>query len=321
MNGKKDRSLQATNQLYGNCSVVHPDGSLMFRCSEERINWYLDRNLAKVISDDGKTIQLSFMPKGRGHDLDPFYLSKKDNHCVVCGEKEDLTRHHVVPRCYRRYFPDRIKNRNSHDVLLVCIPCHEEYEREASRLKRELAIKYNVPINGGGRNSDQPSKDYGRAKRSAAALVRNGDAIPLERQAVLKGRISKYLKKEASWTDIKRLADLPSKRRNVAAKVYGGGNGSFSHGRAVVEKIEDFNEFIIMWRQHFVDAMQPQFLNPHWDVNRKVVTSWESRKGGVIKALVITLIARFDGWNPFQKLKRLFWGSQKSADTNTNQDI
>ena len=38
--------------------------------------------------------QLKFEPAGRGHAGDSFYLSVKDNICVVCGATEHLMRFH-----------------------------------------------------------------------------------------------------------------------------------------------------------------------------------------------------------------------------------
>ena len=43
-------------------------------------------------------------------------------------------------------------------------------------------------------------------------------------------------------------------------------------GKAVVEKLEieeQIIDFIILWRQHFLDVNKPRFLPPAWDVNHK----------------------------------------------------
>ena len=89
--------------LYGNFHVLSPEGDIMFHCNEDKINWYLTRNLADKISPTA--IQLRFKPNGPGHMGDHYYMSQKENKCVVCGTESQLTRHHVIPYCYRRYFP------------------------------------------------------------------------------------------------------------------------------------------------------------------------------------------------------------------------
>ncbi len=196
-------SLPSKDKIYGNCKVLHPDGTLMFRCDDDRVNWYLERNLAEIISPDGEpiTIQFTFQPKGKGHQGDPFYLQEKSNCCVVCGTKKLLTRHHAVPICYRKHFPDRLKSRCSHDILPVCVDCHETYEIEAQKLKREIAAKYKIAP-----HNSVVDRDFQYAKSAANALMKHSDKIPLERQVFLKERISKHLGHEALEEDIASLA-------------------------------------------------------------------------------------------------------------------
>ena len=300
------------DEIYGNCSVLHPDGSLMFRTDERRINWYLQRNLAKVVCEDPKVIQLSFIPKGKGRFNEPFYVSEKNNCCVVCGCTEDLTRHHAVPHCYRRYFPETIKSRQSHDVLPVCVSCHEKYEIEANKLKREIAIQHGFKVK---LNQIEPHDlELRRAQAAANALMRYGDSIPAERQVFLHHRMAIYLGREATPADIEELSKLPRTIRLFDNK---------TAARLVAEKLttyEDYFEFVVMWRKHFVDTMNPKFLHEHWDVNHRIATTWENPNEVGIKAQVATWIAQFVGWNRLQKLKKLFSVSQTPAATNTRQD-
>ena len=37
-----------------------------------------------------------------------------------------------------------------------------------------------------------------------------------------------------------------------------------SIGEQLVEQIEDIEEFIVMWREHFMDTMDPQFIDKEW---------------------------------------------------------
>jgi hypothetical protein len=138
--------------IYGNCRVHHPDGSLMFLCIEKRARWYLNRDLAKILSEDPLSIQLTFEPNGRGaadHDEKEmsYHLGVKSNSCVVCGsdDLETLTRHHVVPYEYRKFFPESIKGRSSHDIVPICRKDHDEYENSyATKLKREFEKKLGI---------------------------------------------------------------------------------------------------------------------------------------------------------------------------------
>ena len=54
-----------------------------------------------------------------------FYTVEKSNRCVACGEEGHFLRYRVVPSCYRRAMPVRLKSHRSHDVVLLCVACHE----------------------------------------------------------------------------------------------------------------------------------------------------------------------------------------------------
>lgn len=56
-----------TIKLYGNIVVLHPEGFPMFHCGINRAIWYLERDKAKIISNDPQTIQLTFIPNGQSN--------------------------------------------------------------------------------------------------------------------------------------------------------------------------------------------------------------------------------------------------------------
>jgi len=126
-----------------NWKVYHPSGRHMFTCGEKKANWYLDRNLAKLIGK--KKITLTFSPKGNGfEDNEEFGRSIREARCVVSGIEDGLQRHHIVPYCYRTYFPERFKSKNHHDVVLINFERHSEYEQFANSFKDEIARIFNV---------------------------------------------------------------------------------------------------------------------------------------------------------------------------------
>ena len=47
----------------------------------------------------------------------------------------------VVPACYRRYFPVHLKSHRSHDIVLLCVDCHERAQITAEEVKRQLAAE------------------------------------------------------------------------------------------------------------------------------------------------------------------------------------
>ena len=52
----------------------------------------------------------------------------------------------MVPACYRRCFPTSLKSHRSHDIVLLCIFCHQKAHKAAEQLKRSIAREYGVPL-------------------------------------------------------------------------------------------------------------------------------------------------------------------------------
>lgn len=47
---------------------------------------------------------------------------------------------------YYRFFPPKLKEHLSHDVLLLCVTCHQISSRHDSIIKRQLALDYSAPL-------------------------------------------------------------------------------------------------------------------------------------------------------------------------------
>ena len=53
--------------------MFSPDNQLMCICGDDKMEWYLDKNIAEKI--DEKSFRLKFQPKDNGHAGDIFYLA------------------------------------------------------------------------------------------------------------------------------------------------------------------------------------------------------------------------------------------------------
>lgn len=245
--------LYTSNKLYGNCKVLSPDDVLMFRCNKKKINWYLDRNIADLIDEDPLTIRLKFKPKGLGNN-GKYGLTEMMNICVICGTSDKLSRHHIVPHCYRRYFPIERKSHNFHDVVPLCVNCHEEYEKWAQSFKIQLSDKYSAPINGELVNN----KEILKLKRLASCLVEKRNKIPNKRILEIK----QFIKLSLGWKKIskKRLNELI----NSNLKVY-----NRTHGEIVVSKLDNIDDFIKEWRLHFIQNTDCKFLPKNWSIDNE----------------------------------------------------
>ena len=242
-------------KLYGNYQVFSPDDKLMFRCDSKKANWYLERELADIIDGDPLKIKLKFQPNGLGSHNREYGLDEMENICVVCGSDEFLTRHHVVPFCYRVHFPESEKSHKFHDVLSVCVTCHENYEKKAFELKLKIADEYSANICGELINN----KDILKIRRLSFCL--KGDiSVNIPRKRIFE--IKNTIKDHFGW---KRL----SKKRidhliNIEVKVY-----TRTHGEVVVSKLTDIKSFIRMWRSHFVENTECKFLPKNWSIDNE----------------------------------------------------
>jgi len=243
-----------TEPNYQNYAIYSPDDVLMAYVKRKNVEWYIKRDLADWISE--KAIRLKFAPKGLGNHKDLYALGHKENRCVVCGTEHNLTRHHVIPTLYKKHFPLEFKERTSHDIVLVCVKHHHEYERYADRLKRMLSQSYEVPFDDG----FEAYRMLDRVVCVAHTLLNHGAKIPFNRVCELEQEIKDHLKKDSlTKEDIAMMAD-----KSLLKHV------EFTHGKRVIDKVDNLQEFAEMWRQHFLDYAKPLYMPDHWDVKRKL---------------------------------------------------
>jgi hypothetical protein len=255
--GVKAQFLHARRGLlYGNFHFQGPDGQTMFHGDSEKALWYLNRGLVEVVSRSPPVLRFRFAPGGPGHAGDDYYLTGKVNRCVVCGAVEGLNRHHVIPSVYRRHLPTVVKDHSHHDVLLLCLACHEKYEAAADELKAELGAEVGVPLHGL-RSERDPERN--QAIKSAIALVRHGKHIPEARKEELRQAIGAWTGRwPVSDADVVEVAVLGLDEKGEVIE----------HGQRVVEQTADMQGFVRRWREHFLRTMRPRFLPAHWDVDR-----------------------------------------------------
>lgn len=214
----------------------------------------------RILSESLKNptvIQLTFTPKGDGESSCEYQLSDKRDMCVVCGKDSELTRHHIVEYEYRKHMPEAYKSHNSYDVVLFCSICHAKYEIEAFKIKKQLSIKYDAPINGRGWYNDVKLV---KLKKAAAALIKHRSKLPLKRIEELESLLKTYVGDvELASSLLQKVAEMTT---IVKTEEY------MSHGEGVILKVEDCQDFIEMWRSHFLEVMKPKFLHHAWTVTR-----------------------------------------------------
>ncbi|KAJ2809129.1 hypothetical protein H4R20_000369 [Coemansia guatemalensis] len=296
--GKRPAVPPRKTTIYENYRVLDINGDLLFRTGQSRVNWYLSRDLARQI--DSSTIQLTFTNKGTGRRDEPFYLQDMPNKCVVCGVAELLTLHHVVPRQYRQFMEEAVKSHSSHDLLPLCVDCHDRYERHAVQFKQHISLCFDAPLEGLGWIE---RTDVSKGRRAASALLAPYvDKIPHERLAQLrtivmevacqhadlfsletKECINRYTDSESSsnstvFPEPRILEELSVMETRVKGPEFR------CHGDIVVAAVATNKRcgplcshclemvqagipgLVTAWRKHFINYAQPQHLPDHWAV-------------------------------------------------------
>lgn len=275
-----------------NWKVFHPMGKHMFTCSGRKARWYLSKKLAKKIGE--YEIKLTFEPNGMGYEEDEeFGRAVRKTRCVVSGVRTKLQRHHIVPYCYRSHFPDKYKTKNHHDVVLINCERHLDYEMKATEYKDQLAREYGIKtISEYNRAYSQALNEFNREIRISLSKL---NAIFSGYNRISLDRIYDNLKyvsettgidfnflKNCSYIQLFKLSKiLYDEYSNDLNKFKSRHSKYYDHGWHLVKKLdsdEKIEKFIKLWRKHFIDTMNPQFMPHGWSVDFRCKTSFSEKK-------------------------------------------
>lgn len=104
-----------------------------------------------------------------------YYLTAKENRCVVCGATQHYVRFNLVPRIYSKHLPDAFKSHRSHDVLLLCMPCHHAASAKSEVRIQQLAVQHNLPLKLPDSHSMQRRmRRVMSAKKAAQTVLKHG---------------------------------------------------------------------------------------------------------------------------------------------------
>ena len=301
-------SISSQKDIYEDCKLIAPDGEMLCYTNRKKIAWYLYKGIGTLVQEEPPIIQLKFEPSNRGYsdmrDLDidrKLYVNfNRENHCVNCGNKQGLSRYHVVPLLYRQHFPLEMKAHRGHDVLLMCERCLEKANRESARFKDELAKRYGVPLT----EFQKPQHlkvTVESIKKTLRALKKHKEAMPNESkqrvkadiramfesicndegfedgfreqlktfehnkhgQVKLKGRFYEFFTELNNTKAIIKKQSQRNEFKNI-------------HGKLIIEKLkteEALKQFIEEWRMFFIDSLDPQCLPYDWHLalNKRII--------------------------------------------------
>lgn len=231
------QKFSCKSPVYHNCRIYANDGRLLCYCDRRKLEWYLHRDLAKIVDENPPAIMLLFEPKGRPEDEDnDFYIHSKKNICVGCGEGSHYLRYRIIPSCYRMHFPEHLKSHRSHDIVLLCVDCHEIAHAAAEKYKKQIAAEFGIPLfvrkvvdsrqtqdaSGTSASHDGTGVSPLQLRTAAMALLRHGQRMPSNRREELIQIVMKYYGgREISEEDLERallVGMTPHERRRLVKK-------------------------------------------------------------------------------------------------------
>lgn len=252
--------------LYDNCFLHAPDGQPLCTCDKKKAKWYLEKGIGELVSEDPFIVRLLFEPSGRPDSQKDYYLTAKENLCVVCGKVESYIRKNIVPHEYRRHFPAEMKDHNSHDILLLCTSCHAASNVHDGILKQQLAEEHSAPQGCEEGIRLLEDADRRRVRSAARALLSASNGMPESRKEELLSVIQSFFcsgQQEVTQEMLQKAAALETRIFNESY---------VPHGLKVVQAYAEHGlrglmELERCWRQHFLTSMQPRHLPPLWSVN------------------------------------------------------
>lgn len=263
------RFLAMKKPMYDNIEMYSPDDTLLCTISDKKAAWYIRKNLAawKV---ETKSIQLLFEPKGQpSSESNTYNQTHKKNVCVVCGDSKDFMRHYVVPYCYRTLLPDKYKTHMPHDIVILCPDCHLHSDQATQRRQKEM--EESLRRYPGSDRPNIPDHALKSVRSAASALCQRRDQIPLDKVKAYENLIKQHFGlDESAWLSKELLEEATTMETSLPNPTYIPGPYLVVSSLAYDEA--SIRNFILGWREHFIQTMQPRFLPTGWSVESPVHT-------------------------------------------------
>ncbi|KAG5317372.1 EXD2 protein, partial [Pseudoatta argentina] len=268
INDRKNAIPTRIKPLYHNCYLQAPDGDILCTCDRKKAEWYITKNLGKLVETDPYTVRLNFEPSGRAlGEVGQYYTQVKLNQCVVCGCTEKFIRKNVVPREYRKYFPLVMKAHQSHDVLLLCPSCHEISNNHDLQLRRKLADICDAPLIGPMTHVRDNFLHNRRKLHSAVKALREKFTLPPRQREEYENYILEHTGQQKITPDLLNGLNEQLKNALIQKPIP---NKYQPHGLKVVQHFQKQESGLVelerMWREHFLFTMKPKYLPSLWSV-------------------------------------------------------
>ncbi|CAD8099621.1 unnamed protein product [Paramecium sonneborni] len=246
--------------VYSNCRIFSLSGQQLCFCDQKKIQWYVKNGLGEYI--DEKSVKLNFDPVCEFDEKEmKFYNEERSNRCVICGASSNILKYQIIPYMYKHYLPNNYKSHRAHDVVILCARCHEKASALQDKKRAEVAVIYGVPLQYYGEEKQVVDKLTYLLKKYES-LTKAGKPFDMNQYEQIRNQFKDLVQLPIEFNK----QELTKINENLKKELKN------SHGEAVVKKLdteEKIEEFIMIFRKHFLSSMDPQFLPKEWAIDHR----------------------------------------------------
>jgi len=187
----------------------------------------------------------------------------------MCGSTtKGLINHYVVPKVFRKAFPEKYKSHSNHDIVLLCSICKKKMSdascRRTDEILSNLRERYDV------KSKDNINNDNSRALKACKALLKHEKDLPPHIKQRYIELVSRYLDISDDFLSTKTLETL---HKRLTTEKMKRNRSKPDLGAIYVNKHLDSNsdlirDFVFSWRRFFVETGDPKFLMRGWSIDR-----------------------------------------------------
>jgi hypothetical protein len=234
---KGDTDAQSLTK--GDYELYSKSGQLLGRCFKQKAKWLIRKQLGQLVDDRIHLLFDSDRTPG-----DDYRLVTRQYLCVCCGHDDKLNKFRVVPSEFRNYLPIEYKANRHQDSYLLCDQCINDANMCSQILKKTLMTEFKI--------TETNFVDTQKAEIAKLSSKLIAGFFPHAAE-----KLKDLIGKEATREELEEYVRLDSKI------VIDGSHNLYEYIVNTIIKNGQMEAFIDRWRNHFLQTMEPAFLEDH----------------------------------------------------------